>query len=127
MEIDHDFPWLARYVVDFYVVAEMALQLLQQWQGIVVVAEAHGFAGLQGRQGAEYRRMAESLGYAAGIEGMDVLRKYGNGGITGHNGFLVELRFESSRNDAAWQAPQGPEAYIDPGQILAAKTCLNYR
>lgn len=73
MKIDHDFAGLARYIVDFDMVAKVALQLLQQWQWIVIIAETHGFAGLQGCQGAEDCRMAKTLGYAACIEGVDLL------------------------------------------------------
>ena len=40
-------------------------------QRIVVIDEAHGLAGTQGIQRAENGGVAETLGNAAGIEGID--------------------------------------------------------
>ena len=50
MEIDDDFARVAGQVFELDVFAEMVLQLFQQRQRVVIVAEAHGFTRLQGRQ-----------------------------------------------------------------------------
>ena len=47
------------------------LQLLQQRQRVMVIDEAHGFARVEGIEGAKNGRMAESLGNAACVKGID--------------------------------------------------------
>src|SRR5690606_27871533 len=70
-------------VLDLDLFAEMALELLQQRQRVVVVAKTHGLAGLQRRQGAEDRRVAEAFRDAARIEGVGVFGEHGDG-VRGH-------------------------------------------
>src|SRR5690606_38298147 len=67
----------------------MVLQLLQQRQGIMVVAEAHGFTGLQRRQRAEDGRVAETLGNAARVEGIGVFCEHGDS-VGGHGTSFLE-------------------------------------
>ena len=71
-EIDDDGPVLALHVVDRQRIAIASLELAEQGQRVVVVAEAHRFTDNQGIKGAEYCRMAKTLGDAAGIEGIDL-------------------------------------------------------
>src|SRR5574343_1077634 len=52
-EVDHDSARLALLVLDAQVRTIAVLQLGEQRQGIVVVAETHGFAGLQGIERTE--------------------------------------------------------------------------
>lgn len=49
LEVDDDFSGQAGNVFNLDLVAEVPLQLLQQRQGVVIIAKTHGFAGLQGR------------------------------------------------------------------------------
>lgn len=79
MEVDDDFAGLARQVLDRDLVAEVPLQLLQQGQRVVVVAEAHGFTRLKGGQRSKDGGVPETLGDATRIEGVDILRENGNG------------------------------------------------
>jgi len=49
LKIDNDFSGQACNVFDVDLVSEMPLQLLQQRQGVMVIAKTHGFARMQGR------------------------------------------------------------------------------
>ncbi len=67
-EIDDDGARLTLPVGDGQLFAIALLQLAEQGQRIVVVAETHRLAGLQRIQRTENRRVTETLGNAAGIE-----------------------------------------------------------
>ena len=70
-EVDDDGAGLALAVLDADALAIALRDLRQQRQRIVVVGEAHRLARLQAVECAEDRRMAEALGHAAGVEGVD--------------------------------------------------------
>ena len=76
LEIDNDVAWLAGDVAEGQLVAVALTQLVQQRQRIVIVDEAHGVAVVQRFDGAENGGMTETLGYAARVEGEDVVVEY---------------------------------------------------
>ena len=70
-EVDDDVARLARNVVDADLVAVALLNLAEQRQRIVVVDEAHDLAVLERLERTEDGGMAEALGNAARIEGVN--------------------------------------------------------
>lgn len=87
VEVDDDFPRLTRQVFNGDLIAEVSLQLLQQGEGVVIVAKAHGFTRLKRGQCSEDGGVPETLGYAARIERVSILRENGNGRVC-HDIFL---------------------------------------
>jgi hypothetical protein len=83
VEVDHNRTWFALAVGNFQLRTVTRLELGEQRERVVVIAETHGFASLQCVKRTEDCRMAEALGDAAGIEGVDRL---GGGVIAGMNG-----------------------------------------
>ena len=79
-EINHDLAGFALQVVDRHRSAIARLQLVQQWDGVVVIDKAHGLAGRERIQRAKDGRMAEALGDTTGVKGVD---GFGGGVIAG--------------------------------------------
>src|SRR5574343_407609 len=98
-EVDDDRTRLTLLVLDAQVRAITVLQLGEQRQGIVIVAETHGFAGLQGVEGAKNSGMAETLGDAAGIERV---KCFGSRAVAGMN-VMNGLHMSSDKGLPGWQ------------------------
>jgi len=72
-EINHDGTGLALHVLDAHSVTVTGAELMQQWNGVMVVAKAHGFPRLQGIERAKDGRMAKAFGHPAGIKRVNSL------------------------------------------------------
>src|SRR5690606_7272870 len=70
-EVDDDVAGLALDIIDTDLFAVALLDLVQQRQRIVVIHEAHDFAVLERLERTEDRGMAEALGDAARIKGVN--------------------------------------------------------
>lgn len=82
-EIDHDVARLARDVVDGDLVAVTLLDLTEQRQGVVVIDEAHDLAIIERLERTKDCSMAEALGNAARIKGVN--------SILGHRDFFHRM------------------------------------
>src|SRR5574343_1268733 len=98
-KVDHDSARLALLVLDAQVRTIAILQLGEQRQGIVVVAETHGFAGLQGVERTEDGGVAEALGDTAGVERIE---GFGSRAVAGMN--VMNLHMGSGKNLPGWQS-----------------------
>ena len=90
LKVDDNFSGQARDVLYVDLIAEMTLQLLQQRQGIVIIAKTHGFAGVQGRERAKDGSVPEPLGDTACVKWVNGIRKLGVGGSARHDHILVK-------------------------------------
>ena len=82
-EVDHDVARIASDVIDGDLVAVTLLDLTDQRLGVVVIDEAHDLAILERLERTEDRGMAETLGNAARIEGVN--------SILGHRDFFHRM------------------------------------
>jgi hypothetical protein len=73
LKINHDLARIARHIFNFDAITKIAIDLVQQWQWVVVIAEAHCFAFLQGGLCAKYRGMPEPARHAACIKCIDAV------------------------------------------------------
>ena len=80
-----DGAWLTLAVFNVHRLAVAHLHLLQQGQRIVVVDETHRLARVQRIERAEDGRMAEALGNAAGVEGVDGVGRGVDVGVHGRS------------------------------------------
>jgi hypothetical protein len=113
-KIDDDGARLALSVFDGEVGAVAGLKLGEEWQGVVIIAETHGFTDLQRIEGAEDGGMTETLGDTAGIEGIEGC---GSRLIAGMNG-VDGLHVSSEKDMPGWQSrsilPGQPRHFLDP-------------
>jgi len=109
-KVDHDGTRFALPVLDTQALAVTGLQLGKQRQRIMIIAEAHGLARLQGIQRAKDGGMTEALGDAARIEGVE---GFLGGVIADVNG----LHWRSSTTLPDWQPPaivgKGMVSFLD--------------
>jgi len=90
-EIDDDLTGFAGNVADINAFAVAVFELCQQRQWIVVVAEMHGFARMQGVKRAKNSSMAEAFGDATGIERVTHVGRGGVSAIVNHFVFLKRV------------------------------------
>src|SRR5450759_369995 len=83
-EIDRDRPGLALHIANTDFFAVPRAELVEQRQRVVVVNEAHGFAGVQGIQRAEDRAVPEAFGDTAGVEWINRVGREVKMGGAGH-------------------------------------------
>lgn len=67
-EVDDDVARVTGHIGNADLVAVTLLELVEQRQGVVIVDETHGFAVIEGFEGAEDGGMAEALGDATRVE-----------------------------------------------------------